>query len=297
MRANGGFPEPPRGEPVRVVASRHAACGHSTRVRLPGALPAKTVRRVRCSGCETAFEADEVEELASPEPPPRSVRAIPRPGFARLRPLRIPGRALSFPRPSSFPWRVWRWASVPIGATAVIGALLLIQGGGEAPVEGPERTAFPATAAAAAPADARLVNERGFALAMPGDWERDGSPPGDARFAAGAPDGEADAALWVQRAPALDLETFESRSLEQLRSLAGSAEVTERVDASTTEGTIIRLAADQPPGGPRYEVTLRAAGPFRYYLATTLASDAPRAAADGVDLIHGSFTPQLGGAG
>ena len=37
----------------------------------------------------------------------------------------------------------------------------------------------------------------------------------------------------------------------------------------------MRLAADAPPGAPAYEVTLRASGPYRYYLATTVQPDAP----------------------
>lgn len=42
---NGGFFDPPEDEPVRVVASRHSACGERTRVRLPAAVPARLVRR------------------------------------------------------------------------------------------------------------------------------------------------------------------------------------------------------------------------------------------------------------
>jgi hypothetical protein len=71
--------------------------------------------------------------------------------------------------------------------------------------------------------------------------------------------------------------------------------VIDRVAAPTPEGTIITLAADAPAGGPRYEVVLRAAGPYRYYLATTLQPDAPREAIAGVELIQGSFTPEAGG--
>ena len=76
-----------------------------------------------------------------------------------------------------------------------------------------------------------------------------------------------------------------------LKGLAGSARVVERVAAPTADGTIVHLAADAPAGSPQYEVTLRAGGPYRYYLATTVQPDASDRAADGAELIHGSFQP------
>ena len=62
--------------------------------------------------------------------------------------------------------------------------------------------------------------------------------------------------------------------MAQLEALAGSANIVERVPAPTEEGTIVRLAADAPAGQPSYAVTLRVAGPYRYYLATTVQPDA-----------------------
>jgi hypothetical protein len=56
----------------------------------------------------------------------------------------------------------------------------------------------------------------------------------------------------------------------------------------------VRLAADAPEGSPAFEVTLRAAGPFRYYLATTVQPDASAADVDAAELIHGSFQPAPG---
>ena len=81
------------------------------------------------------------------------------------------------------------------------------------------------------------------------------APEGGATFAAVARDGGADATLWIERDPALDFATFEARSLDQLRSLAGSAQVVERIAAPTPEGTIVRLAADAPAGEPEFAVT------------------------------------------
>src|SRR3954453_7503716 len=60
---NGGFPEPPHDGAIRVVAAHHDACGASTRVRLPGSLSTRAVRRFHCAGCAAAFEAAHVEEL------------------------------------------------------------------------------------------------------------------------------------------------------------------------------------------------------------------------------------------
>ena len=45
-------------------------------------------------------------------------------------------------------------------------------------------------------------------------------------------------------------------------------------------------------GGPAYEVTLRASGPYRYYLSTMLAPDAGEQARKGVELIQSSFFPE-----
>jgi hypothetical protein len=65
------------------------------------------------------------------------------------------------------------------------------------------------------------------------------------------------------------------------------------VPAPTPEGTVVRIGAEAPPGQPVYEATLRVAGPYRYYLGTTLQPDASAQAEDGVELIIGSLTPEL----
>lgn len=286
-RRNGGFPQPANSEPVRIVAARHDRCGARTRVRLPAAIPADSVRRLRCSGCRAAYQPGVVEEVG----------------------VEAPGRRLSVPEGT------WRWLSVPVGAAAVVGALLLIQGQGTDPAvpdREPSRAAVAGASAGGATGTvttrgakarggdrrsaARLVRGARFALALPLGWERTNAPDG-ASFAAAGSDRDADATLWIERAPELSMAAFEARSLEQLRSLAGSAQVTERVAAPVSEGVIVRLAADAPAGEPQLEVTLRAAGPYRYYLATTLQPDASRRAADGVELIHGSFIPELGSDG
>ena len=114
---NGGFPEPPFGMPVRVVGAAHEACGLETRVRIPGAMPAQAVRRVVCDHCARPFDCEAYDAADDgggwlPSLPDLSGLVPGRPGF------------LDGP-----PGRIWRWLSVPIAAAAVIGGLILIQGG------------------------------------------------------------------------------------------------------------------------------------------------------------------------
>ncbi len=147
--------------------------------------------------------------------------------------------------------------------------------------------------------EAQFVTQPGYSLALPPGWEQT-PPEGGAAFTAAAVDGTADATLWIERAPDLTFADFEARSLEQLRSLTGNAEVIERIPAPTDEGTVVKLRADTPEGSgvsAPYDVTLRAAGPYRYYLATTVQPGASPQASDGADLIHGSFVPEPDGAG
>jgi hypothetical protein len=325
---NGGFPEPPPGAVVRVVQAEHSACGHQTRVRLPVHVPPAAVRRVVCNGCATAFEtpgAESVEVLASDpvavESPAQAPAAAIEPAAAPRR--RWPGRRrrrwrrrFARPRPTlpkAPSWlrdpgsRAWRLASIPIAAAAVIGGLLLIQGSGEEDSATPFASDAPGASAGGAKGEAKagkaraggnatLVREASFSLALPAGWERTPAADG-ATFAAAADGGDADATLWVEQDAGLSFSEFEARSLDTLEALAGSARVTERVTAPTPEETIARLAADNPPGAPAYAVTLRAAGPYRYYLATTVQPDASDEAAKGADLIHGSFQPTAADGG
>src|SRR5436190_18792057 len=60
---NGGFPEPWIGEPVQLVRCRHDACGETTLVRLPRAIPTEAVRVVVCGGCQESFDVGEIEDV------------------------------------------------------------------------------------------------------------------------------------------------------------------------------------------------------------------------------------------
>jgi hypothetical protein len=267
---NGGFPEPVAGEPVRLVRCRHEACGTAMRVRVPRAVPARAVRRVVCEGCRQTFVCDDADDGGV---------ETQRDGIAR-------GQG-----------RVWKYLSLPLAAGAVIAVLILIQGrGGE-----------PDNQSASAPASSRSVDSRAggtsksaggelvkgssYTLALPKGWART-EPQGDSTFAAAAQGGGAEATLWVRRDPRLSFSQFESQSLDQLRQTTGTgAKVVDRTPAPTADGTIVTLAANPPQGGPDYEVTLRIAGPYRYYLATTVEPDASTTAAEGAELIRSSFVP------
>ncbi len=348
---NGGFPEPPASVPARVVAAHHAACGEATRVRLPSALPAGAVRRLRCAGCAQDFDAELIEELeieeleaavpelteaapvevetereavADPQPEVADSPRRPRIRKPALPKLSIPTPKLARPKlpklnPES---RTWRLASIPIAAVLVIGGLLLLQGDGDEP----NPTASPAEESAGGDATAvappageigggaaggggsagagggasnasnktEFVRGSSYSLALPAGWKRV-NPSGGATFAAVATDGGADATLWIEEDPKLEFPAFITQSLAQLESLAGSARVVERIPAPTPEDTTVVLAAEAPPGQPTYEVTLRVAGPYRYYLATSVQPDASPEAVQGAELVAGSFTPEVKG--
>jgi hypothetical protein len=261
------------------------------------------VRRVVCDGCHIPFECESVLEVGVMEasatngfhengahtaildiaPPAPRRRRLPRPS--------VPGWLRN---PNS---HVWRYLSIPAVAAGVIAALLLIQGTGGST----HHSASSAKSSAGAPAKggggakpshgARVVKGSSYTVALPAGWERT-EPTNGATFAAASSDSGANATLWIQRDPSLSFPKFESRSLVQLHQLAGSAHVINRVAGPTPESTVVKLAADSPPGQPGYEVTLRVAGPYRYYLATTVDANASRDATDGADLIHNSFVPQ-----
>jgi len=265
--ANGGFPEPPPGAPVRTLAARHGGCGTRTTLRIPAVLSPLVVRRVECAGCGRPFAPIEVKEV------------------------RVPGR-------------LWQLASIPVAAALVIGGLFLIQGGGgsNAPLASSTASPAPARPAANAKAEkgargakvrgaAEVVRGANFSLALPKGW-RKVSPPAGATFAAAAAGGGAEATLWIERNANLEFPAFITQSLEQLRTLSPDPRVCERTPGPTPETTVVRLCADAPPGEPVYEAVLRAAGPYRYYLATTVAADAAPDAAAGVDLLAGSLTPE-----
>lgn len=280
---NGGFPEPPDGEAVRVVHRSHGACGSRTRIRLPSALPEWSVHRVLCDGCHESFEP-EPEETGS-------VRGGP-PLDERVRELLA---ELPLPDLSGVPReRIWAWASVPLAVLGVIAGLALVQGSDSAP------TPSAAASQSSTGSDAKFIEQPGYSLALPAGWKRT-QPPKGAVFAAESEDGMADATLWIERAPKLSFDRFEQRSLQQLSELGGQARVIDRVEGPTVETSIVELRADAPVANgvtAPYRVTLRAAGPFRHYLVTVTQPGASSDLLADAELIHGSLRPEVqpGGA-
>jgi hypothetical protein len=266
---NGGFPLPPAGEPVRVVDCHHSTCDADTRVRLPGVVPSRAVRRVVCQRCEEPYQPERVAVVSDRR-----------------------SRSLS-----------WQWLSLPVAAVAVVGGLLVLQGGEESesvpppapPVGAPDGADAPSRRSSGpgkVPKDAQLISESTFQLALPPGWKRT-TATGGATFAAAAPAGEADVMLWIEEDRKLDFASFEARSLDQLESLAGSAGVVERNPGPTPETTSITIAPTSvPEGAPDYEVLLRSSGDYWYYLATTSQPGASPEVTNGIALVQGSFLPQ-----
>lgn len=170
---------------------------------------------------------------------------------------------------------------------ALAAGLLVAAGGDENPV--------PASAADTTVIGPTLVKERGFSLSLPDDWIRVDAPDG-AVFAAQSPDGAARSTLWVERDPKLSFDAFVDRSLAGLAKLGDDARVTDRLDGPTVESSAAELRAsvalDGQPTGP-YRVNLRAAGPYRYYLATSVRPGAAPALLADAELIGSSLRPEV----
>ena len=298
---NGGFPLPPSGAPAHEVACHHAVCDGDTRVRLPLVVPSRAVRRVVCERCAEPYEPTRV--LEAPARKARMLPVVPLPAVS-MPSTSLP--SLSLPSPS------WHWLGLPVAALAVVGILVAMQDGdgGEAPTAASAPAAAPVATdepapghaerdggnAANASGDATLIGESTFQLALPAGW-KESAPSGGATFAAVAPDGDADVMLWVEQDPKLDFVTFETRSLAQLESLAGSAGVVERNPGPTPETTTSLLApTSAPKDAPNYEVLI-SGGPrnYWYYLATTSQPGASAESTAAVKLLQGSFLPQGGG--
>ena len=248
---------------------------------------------------------------ASPRPRPRPT---PRPGASASRfasralaPLRraqrptlpsvasgarrcLPCRAPSSSLPPLPEWvhdpasRGWRLLSIPVAVAAVIAALMLIQGGSGDESQTPFADAPRPPRGARPGGEARRRPRRspGMPASSANRASRSRSPrAGSARARRAAPPSPPSPPTATPTPPSGSSATrtssfadFEARSLAQLEALAGSASVVERVAAPTPEDTIVRLAADAPKGEAQFEVTLRSAGPYRYYLATTVQPEA-----------------------
>ncbi len=279
------------------------------------AAPEKKPRRRRPSVSLPSRPRVSMPKLSRP-----SLPSLPKPAFSKLsisRPSITASVALPRVRRPSLPKlrlpRLGRgesvipsYAAIPIAFAAVVVGIIAIQGwNASTRVNSPTTPApavtssAPATSAPATPAaaganadagSAKIVRGTNFTIALPAGWEET-TPPNGATFAAAATDSSANATLWIQNEPSLDYPTFEARSLAQLRALAGSAHIANRVIAPTADATVVHLAADTPAGTPAYQATLRVSGPYRYYLATSVEPDASTTGKQGAELLSNSLTP------
>jgi hypothetical protein len=294
--ANGGFPLPPAGDPVRVVRCRHEACGAETRVMLPAALPDSAVQRVVCDSCRQPYDpaADGGLAGAAVRRTPPAIAAL----LARLANRRdsvadrVSGAGLP-QLPKIAKSRLWAWASVPLAALGVVAGLSLIQGYSSPPAT--NGTPPPA----AGQAEARFLEGSGYSLALPAGWTRE-DPPEGAAFAAESKDGLADVTLWIEDEPGLSFSEFEARSLEQLSEVGENARISQRIEGPTVESTIIELRAEAPVAegaAAELRVTLRGAGDYRFYLSTAVQPGAAAGTSAAIETLHASLRPEVSVAG
>lgn len=178
-------------------------------------------------------------------------------------------------------------------AVVVVGLVLVLTRGSDSSVD----TAAPIAPVEppAAIAESQFVQERGFSIALPDAWHRI-KPPEGASFAARSDDDLGESTLWVDHDPKLGFNDFIDQSLAGLEQLGDNARVTDRVDGSSIETSIAELEADVPVDGGLagpYRVTLRAAGPYRYYLATSIGAGAPPRLLADAELLSASFRPAV----
>ena len=174
---------------------------------------------------------------------------------------------------------------------AAVAAVLLLSGGGGGEGASGQTASGSATAISG---DATLIDEPGFSISLPGGWSQV-DPPKGASFAAGSADGLAKTTLWAERAPGLGFDRFVDQSMENLDEIGANVRISDQVDGPTLTSRITELRAEVPLDGglnAAYHVVLRADGPFRYYLATSLQPGVtPQLLAD-AELLGTSFRPQ-----
>ena len=143
----------------------------------------------------------------------------------------------------------------------------------------------------------RFIEVGGYSISLPDGWSNSPRPPGSA-FAATSADGLGTTTLWIKQNPNLDLDAFERRSKRSLAKLGDDVAVLSRVDGDVPADSSVELTASVPLGNDptspgqelasSYRVTLRVAGPYTYYLATTIQPGAAEAlTADADELSHG----------
>lgn len=170
-------------------------------------------------------------------------------------------------------------AAVIALAAALVFVLPAVGAGSLAIAEEIAAQATPSGSEPASATAAKFLEVGGYSIALPEGWRNSPRPPG-AAFAATSGDGTASATLFIKRNPRLDMDGFKRRSVRGLEKLGQDVEVIGRVEGDTPEESSVELLGTTRVGsdliGEDLEltsstrVTLRAAGPYRYYLATTI---------------------------
>lgn len=206
-----------------------------------------------------------------------------------------------------------RRSTIYASSAAMLAVLLVIflpgPGGGNAAAEVPEAPAqevHPSADSSQSQQSAakdKFVEVGGYSLTLPDAWRNSPRPPGSA-FAATSRDGLATTTLWIRRQPGLDFNAFEKRSKRSVRKLGRNVQVLSKVEGPTVADSSVQLGAEVPLGGDlvpagqqvisTYRVTLRASGPYRFYLATTIQPGAPDALFGQADELARNLRPWLG---
>lgn len=183
-------------------------------------------------------------------------------------------------------------ASIVLASLAALTATLalaLTTGGGTG------ETGSAAAGSSGPAATSAYVSERGYSLSLPDGWERTQTPDGSV-FSAASGDGLAESTLWVEREPKLGFNEFVDQSKLSLDQIASNVHVSDQVAGPTIEARIAELRGTVPLDGnleALYRVTLRASGPYRYYLATLVQPGAPPQRLADAEILGSSFRPDV----
>lgn len=173
-------------------------------------------------------------------------------------------------------------------------AVLLLSGSGDG---GATEGTASAQAAPGGPASAAgdYVEEPGFSLSLPDGWKAIEAPDG-ATYAAASTDGLAETTLWAERDAQLSFNAFVEQSMANLDQIGTNVRIADQVGGTALASRITELQAEVPLDGgvvAPYRVTLRAAGPYRFYLATSIQPGAPAQRLADAELLGASFRPTV----
>jgi hypothetical protein len=179
---------------------------------------------------------------------------------------------------------------IPALACMLVIALIVLSGLGSGSSRSDATTSPPPE-----PTTPTLIKERGFSLSLPAGWTRTDAPDG-AIFSATSADGIAQSTLWAERKPDLSFDSYVANSLHGLQTLGTGARVSDRLEGHTLETSSAELQAQVPLDGMApgpYRVFLRAAGPYRYYFAISVAPGAPPRVLADAELLGTSMRPEV----